>query len=156
MSEIAAIVARSQWARLPEFLAGRERVASIYMDGLRDLRNIRILRPQGPSSWYKFIVLLPEGVRREYVKKALAEGGVGLAGEVYAIPLHRQPPFAGADGSFPVADDVCHRHICLPIYPGMTNDEASYVVTMLRDVLMNGVTDGSEPPLTCEARGSAA
>ena len=62
--------------------------------------------------------------------------GVSLSGEVYASPLHRQPIFADLDrDSFPVADDVCARHICLPVHSDMTDDEADYVVESLASVL---------------------
>jgi perosamine synthetase len=55
---------------------------------------------------------------------------------VYASPLHRQPIFADLDGdAFPVADDVCARHICLPVHSDMTDDEADYVVESLSSVL---------------------
>ena len=61
--------------------------------------------------------------------------GVGLSGGVYDTPLHRQPVFSEVKGRFPVADDICGRHICLPIYFGMTDEEAWYVVEALREAL---------------------
>ena len=61
---------------------------------------------------------------------------VSLSGEVYDTPCHRQPVFKEwAAGEFPVADDVCSRHVCLPIYPGMTEDEIDQVVLALRETL---------------------
>jgi len=59
-----------------------------------------------------------------------------LSGEVYASPLHEQPVFANLhEGSLPVAEDVCRRHVCLPIHSDMTRDEAEYVVASMRAVL---------------------
>ena len=53
-----------------------------------------------------------------------------LAGEVYDLPLHRQPVFAefaiaqgGRGPSLPVAEDLCARHICLPVHSDMTKAE---------------------------------
>ena len=68
---------------------------------------------------------------------------VQLTGEVYAEPCHSQPVFENypdtilnkADDKFPGADYVCNRHICLPLYPGLTEEEINYVVTSLKKVL---------------------
>ena len=57
---------------------------------------------------------------------------IGLSGEVYELPLHRQPVFEKyADADLPVAEDVCARHVCLPLHSDMTDDEADYVVDAL-------------------------
>ena len=77
------------------------------------------------------------GIDRVALKRALKqEYGVSLSGEVYAAPLHRQPVFtssagASADGALPVADDVCRRHVCLPVHSDMTEDEATQVIAAL-------------------------
>ena len=69
---------------------------------------------------------------------------MSLSGEVYALPLHRQPIFKeeAATGAFPVADDVCARHICLPVHSDMTVDEAAYVADSLRSAI-KAVRDAS-------------
>jgi len=36
--------------------------------------------------------------------------------------------YASDKNSFPVADDLCPRHICLPIYPQITQNEIQYVI----------------------------
>jgi dTDP-4-amino-4,6-dideoxygalactose transaminase len=65
--------------------------------------------------------------------------GVSLSGEVYDTPLHRQPVFSGLPGGpFPGADDICARHVCLPLYPGMKAEEISQVVDALAQVLPAG------------------
>jgi dTDP-4-amino-4,6-dideoxygalactose transaminase len=81
--------------------------------------------------------MLDPGIDRQGVKRALKEQhGVSLSGEVYASPLHEQPVFADLHhGSLPVAEDVCRRHVCLPIHSDMTRDEAAYVVDSVRTVL---------------------
>jgi len=91
------------------------------------------LPPASVSNYYKYVALLDPGVERSELKKLLAERtGVSLSGEVYAVPLHRQPVFAElAGGPFPVADDVCARHICLPVHSDMSDGEADYVVESL-------------------------
>lgn len=136
MSEINAIIGLAQLRRLDEFIAWREGIAGFYLRELRSMPELTAVLPQDRSSWYKFIVLLPPGVERVALKRRMRERGVALSGEVYETPLHRQPIFAGAaDGEFRVADDVCQRHICLPLYHGMGTDEAKFVVDTLRESL---------------------
>jgi len=136
MSELNAILGLSQLARLDEFIKWREKIAGLYTQLLRETPELTPIIPQSRSSWYKYIVLLPKGVSRTKIKQETKEQGVSLAGEVYELPLHRQPIFDGMNSAeFPVADDVCGRHICLPLYYGMTEDEARFVVETLQNTL---------------------
>ena len=72
---------------------------------------------------------MPDGADRAAFKRKLADDyAVRLAGEVYDLPLHRQPVFAEFAGPpLPVAEDLCARHICLPIHSDMTADEVDQV-----------------------------
>jgi perosamine synthetase len=134
-SELNAAVGLTHLRRLDEFIEWRQRVADRYTELLQDT-GLALVLPQDRSSWYKYIVLLPERVDRSAVKRRAKEQGVSLSGEVYEIPLHRQPalePFG--DVGFPIADEICRRHICLPLYYGMTEEEATFVVSTLRNTL---------------------
>ena len=139
MSEPHAIIGLSQLARLDEFIAARNRIAGIYDAGLKSIPKVQLLPlPRGcRSNYYKYIALLDPGVDRKTMKKALREQfDIGLSGEVYEDPCHRQPVFADyCEGEFPIAEDICRRHICLPIYATMTDGEAEYVLESLRQVL---------------------
>jgi dTDP-4-amino-4,6-dideoxygalactose transaminase len=136
MVEFCAAIGVVHHKRLDEFIAWREGIASRYTTALRDVPGMAPVLPSERSSWYKYIVLLPHGVDRERLKKVLKEQGVSLGGGVYDTPLHRQPVFSNlAKGQFPVADDIAVRHICLPLYYGMNEEAAWYVVNALKDAL---------------------
>jgi len=144
LSELHAAVGLSQLRRLEEFVAERRRVADTYTRRLTGVSGIAPLVPPNGSrsNFYKYPALLDRGVDRSALKRALKEQfQVSLSGEVYETPCHRQPVFSDwAAGEFPVADDVCSRHICLPIYPGMTEDEIDQVVMALREALSRRIT----------------
>jgi dTDP-4-amino-4,6-dideoxygalactose transaminase len=136
MPEFCAAVGFVQLRRLDEFIAWREKIAGFYTEGLRGIPGVAPVLPAGRSSWYKYIVLLPKGLHREQVKSVMKDRGVSLSGGVYDMPLHQQPVFAGmTHEQFPMADNLCSRHICLPLYYGMTDEEAEYVVDTLKDTL---------------------
>jgi perosamine synthetase len=138
MNELTAPIALARLARLDEMIAARERLATRYTALLAEkIPALHPVLPQGRCSWYKYIVMLPKGVDRAVVKQQMKERGIGLAGEVYATPLHQQPVLArlAADGPYHHADDVCRRHICLPIYPDLTEEDAEQVVSTLAEVI---------------------
>jgi dTDP-4-amino-4,6-dideoxygalactose transaminase len=140
MSEPHAIIGRAQLDRLEEFIAARQSVARIYDKGLRDIQDITALRlPHAcGSNYYKYIALLDKSFDRSSLKKLLrAEYGVGLSGEVYETPCHVQPVFEEYRDTeeFPVALDICRRHVCLPVYVTMSDADVLYVLASLKEAL---------------------
>lgn len=139
MSEVHAVIGRTQLARLSEFIAARERVARVYDEGLRRIIGVNPLQLPGAcrSNYYKYVALLEPGVDRGTLKQVMREEyGVALSGEVYEQPCHMQPVFADfRDGAFPFAEDICARHVCLPVYVEMSDEDARYVVSSLAAAL---------------------
>jgi dTDP-4-amino-4,6-dideoxygalactose transaminase len=139
MSELHAAVGVVQLARLDQFVDNRRAIAAQYDAALAAIDGITplALGPESRSNYYKYIALLDPGIDRQHVKDLLRkEHGVAMSGEVYAAPLHFQPVFDGLhQGRLPVAEDVCARHVCLPIHSDMTAEEATYVVDSIAAVL---------------------
>ena len=139
MSELHAAVGTVQLARLDEFIAVRRRIARLYDEALVDIPGITpVLAPEGSQpNYYKYLAVLDAGIDRASVKKTLREEHrVGMSGEVYASPLHHQPVFAGQPhGPLPVSEDLCARHVCLPVHNDMADSEAEQVIESLRAVL---------------------
>ena len=138
MSEPHAAIVLSQLGRLDEFIAARQSLAKRYDAALDDLG----LRPlhipaDAQCNYYKYVAFLPDGVDRARLKQTLRERfDVGLSGEVYDTPLHRQPVFEPfADRPLPGAEHIGDRHICLPLYPTLSEADADYVVESLAAAL---------------------
>lgn len=143
MSEIHAAIGLSQFARLEEFISDRRRVAQIYDEQLAQLSGITSLKipSEVKSNYYKYVALLDEGIDRACFKKELKDRfEVGLSGEVYELPCHLQPVlkelYGFKGGELPTAEDLCNRHICLPVFAQMTDEQASYVVNALREAIV--------------------
>lgn len=138
MSELHAAVGLVHLRRLPEFLAVRRRAAARYDAGLREVAGLTPLTPApgSASNYYKYVALLDPGIDRALVKARVAEQGVALSGEVYDTPLHRQPIFAELAGrALPVAEDVCARHVCLPVHSDLSDAEAEAVLAAVAGAL---------------------
>ncbi|MCL5023423.1 MAG: DegT/DnrJ/EryC1/StrS family aminotransferase [Nitrospirae bacterium] len=139
MSEPHAIIGLRHLERLPSMISDRQRIAKIYDLGIKEFRNLRTLDvlPGGECNYYKYIAVPKELKDRKALKAALRERyGVSLSGEVYEEPLHRQPVFAQyVTGALPVSEDYCARHICLPVFAGMTDEEAHRVLAALQETI---------------------
>jgi perosamine synthetase len=135
MSELHAAVGRVHLDRLEEFIGVRRRVAGRYDAALSAAPGLAVtVEPQGVrSNYYKYPVLLDAGLERARFKARMRDDfDVVCSGEVYATPLHHEPVFAAIDtapgpGALAGAEDVCARHICLPVHSDMTDAEADQV-----------------------------
>ncbi len=139
MSELHAVTGLVHLRRLSEFIEVRRRVAARYDAGIDRIDGLESVRVPtgGYSNFYKYLVLPRQGIERARLKKELKERhGVSLSGEVYEAPLHQQPAFASyAGGNLPVAEDLCARHVCLPVHSDMTEAEADHVLASLASAL---------------------
>jgi dTDP-4-amino-4,6-dideoxygalactose transaminase len=139
MSEVHAAIGSVHLARLDQFIARRNAIAARYDAALSGIDGITPQPvPAGAvTNYYKYVAFLDPGVDRAAFKATMREQhGVGLSGEVYARPLHTEPVFAELPrGPLPVAEDICRRHICLPLHSDMTDNEADYVADAVRSTL---------------------
>jgi perosamine synthetase len=139
MSEPHAIIGLKHLERLPRMISDRREIAAIYDEGLKGFLNLRHLEipDGGVCNYYKYIAVLNEKRDRKGLKATLRERyGVSLSGEVYEEPLHKQPVFRQyVSGPLEVSEDYCARHICLPVFSGMREDEARWVIASLKEVI---------------------
>ena len=159
MPEFTALVGVQQVRKSDVVLEERRRTAEFYDRALVNVEGVRPVRPFGPSGFYKYVAYLAEGVDRARLKKEMKEEyGVSLTGEVYAELCHDEPLWdsytycgrarssprcshpEGADcterqNGFPGAEYISRSHICLPVYPGLTDDQLQHVVGSLASAL---------------------
>jgi dTDP-4-amino-4,6-dideoxygalactose transaminase len=140
MQEISAAIGLVQLKRLDEILDKRNRIARFYDEKLAALDGLRPVHvPSNVSTnRYKYVVILDEDVDRDLMKERLKQAGVICGGEVYWPPLHLQPAYqkelGTRKGDFPVAEQICRRMMCLPLYTGMSMGEAEYVIEKVEEL----------------------
>lgn len=146
LSEFQAMVGVLQVKKADEILKERRRIARKYDELLKNVAGLHLLCvPDNiKSSYYKYVVFLQEGIDRDNFKKYVKKKhSVSLSGEVYSYPCHRQPVFDMQPekiikpdlSTFMNTEYVIKHHICLPLYPGMTDEEIEYVVNSLKSAL---------------------
>lgn len=137
MSEFQAIIGLAQLARLDEFIAERRRVAAIYDIGLAEARHLRplVVPTDSEPNFYKYVLFADGAASVGEIGRRLKEDfGIRLGGFVYDVPCHEQPVFASASAPLPVSEDLCRRHLCPPIYPSLSDNDARWVAQALLEV----------------------
>jgi perosamine synthetase len=161
MSEVTALMGVQQMHKADAVIEERRRIAAFYDQALVNVEGVRPVRPFGPSGYYKYVAYLADGIDRARVKRVMKEEhGVYLTGEVYADLCHDEPlwytftycgrrrngsgPSCGHSNGFdcttrqadyPNARYISQRHICLPVYPGLTGEQLQHVVDSLEKVI---------------------
>ena len=139
--EVNALMGIRQLQNIEKFIKKRERLIKIYIDELRDIKDIQIVNPfQNKAirqNYYKFIIILKRH-NREKIQKELLKKSINLSGYVYEIPLHKQPIFKNhKHKNLKVSERMCAQHICLPLYHEMTEKQAYYLTANLKKILQN-------------------
>jgi len=142
ISEFSACIGTDQVENADWINKERQRAAFFYDERLKGMDIIKPLEldKRMISTYYKYICMIDDTIDRLRLKKIMKETyGVSLTGEVYGIPCHEEPYFKNdrsnvlnADDKFPNTDYIKTRHICLPCYPGLKDDELSYVIDSLK------------------------
>ena len=92
------------------------------------------------SSYYKYVLLVDESINRQELKDMRkTKYGVSLSGYLYSQPIHSQPVFEKypdtivrlPDEAFPGTEYAVSRHICLPLYESLTEQDIDYTVEAL-------------------------
>lgn len=142
MMDMCGALGIHQLRKAPQFQQARARVAGMYEHGLRGLPVItpKTVNPDDIHSWHIYSIQLKTdklAISRDQFIEKMSEQGIGTS--VHYVPLHRMPYWKNAyqlcDEQFPVSSLVSDRHVSLPNYASMTDDEAEYVITTIKNIL---------------------
>lgn len=125
---LQAAILRVKLRTLDEWNARRAGVASLYLRGLREVRDLVLptVADGAEPVWHLFVVRHPE---RELLRRHLESRGVETAIH-YPIPPHRQVAYASETlhRQLPVADRLAREVLSLPIGPHISNEEVAEVI----------------------------
>jgi len=134
MSDIQAAIMRVQVRRLPDLLAGRRAAAAGYQERLQDLEQITlpVALDDREHPYQSYVITVDPSLDRGAVALALRERGVGCNFGTFAS--HVQPLY-GEQKPLPISADLFTRHIAIPMYADLTEDDVAYVAETVRDVV---------------------
>jgi dTDP-3-amino-3,4,6-trideoxy-alpha-D-glucose transaminase len=132
LDEVQAAILRIKLARLEEQNEIRRRLADRYDEAFADLDLLLLPRDSAfcPSR-HLYPVRTPH---REALRGHLDAGGVHTLVH-YPVPLPEQPAlrkYLMPGQTFPVAEKAAKEILSLPLYPGLTDQEAGYTIEMVR------------------------
>jgi dTDP-4-amino-4,6-dideoxygalactose transaminase len=142
LTDVAAALGVEQLKKSDQFWALRQRCASWYNEGFKDVPEITVpyVAPEGQHAWHLYIIQLNlERLhigRNEFIE-LLRKANIGAS--VHFIPLHLHPYYRNTFGyrpeDFPAASAAFERIISLPIYPGLAEADAQRVIDTVRTLV---------------------
>jgi perosamine synthetase len=135
LTDIACALGISQLNQLKSNLARRRKIAAEYTAAFRNLPGVTVpsVRREVHPVWHLYPIRLDLArltAGRAEVFRALRAENIGV--NVHYIPVHLHPyyrdHFGYKSGEFPVAEDAYARLISLPIFHGMSDEDAKDVI----------------------------
>jgi perosamine synthetase len=145
LTDIQSAIGIVQLAKCTEMRGLRERIARQYTDAFSQCEEVETptVLADRESAWHLYVLRLHLDrltIGRSEVVERLKQRGVGTS--VHFIPLHMHPYYRDAyhycDESFPVALSEYYRSFSLPIFPGMSQEQISYVIEQVSEVIKEG------------------
>lgn len=139
MNEVEAAFGLLQLQYIDNALSERAVIYHRYNDMLATIPGIKFITPPGDVSWnhaYCPILITNDCLcTRDEVYEKLKEEGISTRRYFYPLitsfSMYRNLPSA-AQEQLPNANVIAEIVLCLPIYPGLTNEEQQRVVDIIR------------------------
>lgn len=143
MPDINAAIGLAQLEKADYFREQRQHCALFYLEELSKIPCIDLPVCKGlveNHAWHLFPIILnsESPVSRNRFIELMAENGIGTS--VHYKPLHQmsyyRERYGLKDEDFPVAEKIWKGTVSLPVYPGLTDAELSYVCKTVRKILV--------------------
>ncbi len=144
LDALQATILLTKLPYLDRWNEARRELAATYQQLLQSIPGL-VLPQEQPGSrcvWNQYTIRLTQdnssGGFRDEVRNQLQKLGV-TAMVYYPLPLHLQPVYLKLGyqmGQLPVAEQICHEVLALPIFPELSFEEQQQVVYSLKDCLV--------------------
>lgn len=132
ISDLNAALGLSQLRQLPTFLKRRREIAALYTDAFKNSPSVTLGTPLHPNHHYfRFILQLPFHSEDDFLnlRHRCDQNGIQIRKGVDTL-LHPMSDF-----KCPIADALFLQTVSLPIYPTLTNNSVSTIITTLKKAL---------------------
>lgn len=142
MTNLQAALGLAQLERLDEFVGKKRAIGKFYTEKLKDIKSIQLPLEKtdyAENIYWVFGIILKDEIdfdAAEMMKK-LETHGVGS--RPFFWPMHEQPVFKKMglfkNENYPVAEKIARRGFYIPSGLGVTRDQVSRVVDVLKEIL---------------------
>jgi dTDP-4-amino-4,6-dideoxygalactose transaminase len=130
LDEIQAAILRARLPFLPSWTARRRQIAAVYRSALAGTSVDVPIEADSGHAYHLFVI---RSSRRDALAGHLRERGVETLVH-YPVPVSEQPAMAAAKPApCPCAATACAEVLSLPLHPGITDADATAVVTAVRE-----------------------
>jgi len=131
VNEFTALMGFLELKRVKSRIKRRGLLVKRYEKNLKDTNYKIIKQKNGRCAYYKLILKVNN---YNNIKNICAQNGISLTGQVYEIPVHKQPKYKKQfkKEKFPNTEQVSKTHICPPLYPELTEKEVDYICGVLK------------------------
>jgi len=133
MSNLSAALGIAQMNKINHIVSQRTEIAQTYRDLLNEVPGVVVPdTPPGYKHVYQLFTIFAE--KRDALVRHLEKKGIMT--KIYFPPVHKTHFYRTVrkDASrLPVTEDVAGRVISLPIFPGLTHEEISWVAREIRE-----------------------
>lgn len=140
MDEMQAAVLSIKLPHLERWNGLRQAHAATYSEQFRSVVDaVPVVRSWATHVYCYYVIQVPE---RDRFLQALTQEGVGTTIH-YPIPIHLQPACARygyGPGLLPVTEAVTKKIISLPMYPELTEEQLSFVISAVKKHVASGVS----------------
>ena len=141
ITDIQAALGESQLKRLGTFILQRRAAVLRYEKLLRDIPGLLLPPASAESAWHLYPIRIAEGSvrRRDRIFAALRKAGIGV--QVHYLPVYLHPYYQKLGykkGLCPNAETFSFSEISIPLFPGITKAQQTYVARKLRSELAKG------------------
>jgi dTDP-4-amino-4,6-dideoxygalactose transaminase len=133
LDEMQAAVLRVKLTHLPSWTQQRQQTAQLYDKYLSDIKGLILPRVAvGATHVYHLYVVRSQ--YRDALQQYLTEQKIGTLIH-YPVPPHQQEAYAHlsiAAGTYPIAEELAHTSLSLPMWPGISEEQVIAVATAIR------------------------
>lgn len=109
----------------------RRQIAEKYLNGISN-KNITLpyVEKDNVPVWHIFAI---RAQKRDELESYLSQHGIQTS-KHYPIPIHLQECYKNlgyTKGDFPIAEEISHTELSIPMYYGMTDEEINYVIDVI-------------------------
>lgn len=135
LDELHAAILQKKLAHLDEYVERRRAIAARYDAELADTQLVLPVRAEScKHAFYLYVCRHPQ---RDAIVKLLAEHDIRV-NVSYPWPIHSMEGYrclGYAEGDFPHSEAAAREIFSLPMYPGLSEEEQSQVITALGNIL---------------------
>jgi len=141
MTEMSAAIGLTQIEEVKYFINDRNRIASSYYSHLMGVAGVRLLPVYDNifNCYWNFYFVLSDDIDRDKFKERLLNFGI-QTGDAYSPPCHKQKVFESyikPDQDFSVTERILQKHISLPMYVGLSEQDITYIISKVKECLIN-------------------